>query len=118
VAYRAGPIRASCPLVAMAQCYCYQVLPGLHLASLLSSLQSPRSPHERIYVLPLLTILTNKVRGSIFVQQPSAWLACYRVLHDRHMAASRPYLLPPRDIHACACWSSFAGHGHRDERAV
>jgi hypothetical protein len=25
------------------------------------ALQSPRTPHEHIYVLPLLTILTNKV---------------------------------------------------------
>lgn len=27
--------------------------------------QSPRTEHERIYVLPLLTILTNKARGKL-----------------------------------------------------
>lgn len=29
------------------------------------ALQSPRTPHEHIYVLPLMTILTNKVLVSV-----------------------------------------------------
>ena len=30
------------------------------MCGVLCWLQSPRTPHERVYVLPLLTILTNK----------------------------------------------------------
>jgi hypothetical protein len=31
-------------------------------------LASPNCPHERVYVLPLLTILTNKVFGGFGVE--------------------------------------------------
>ena len=56
------------------------------MCGVLCWLQSPRTPHERVYVLPLLTILTNKASvagisllAAVYVQfhwQPGPFLCC------------------------------------------
>ncbi|GAB4822876.1 hypothetical protein N2152v2_009922 [Parachlorella kessleri] len=58
-----------------------EVLPGRRMDFVAQSVSSPHTPHERIYVLPLLTILMNKGTG-IVTSVPSDAPDDYAALMD------------------------------------